>query len=149
MSCKALLFWAESSSQRFSSTIKLFLRDLCGFAVNIKINQEKERKIMSDDIAFKIQLGFILAKLKEKVSNDMSEIIEELAGIVKAGSLEDDKVPMDAVKEIIMKDLEIFLDDSILPEIEKKKNQPEEKAEEAEEETEEAESGEAKEEEKE
>ena len=70
---------------------------------------------MSDDIAFKIQLGLILPKLKEKVSKEMSEIIEELANIVKAGSLKDNNVPMDQVKEIIMKDLEIFLDDSILP----------------------------------
>jgi len=35
---------------------------------------------------------------------------------------------MDAVKEIIMKDLEIFLDESILPEIDKKLNPPEEEA---------------------
>jgi hypothetical protein len=75
----------------------------------------------------------------------MSEIIEELAGIVKAGSLDEDKVPMDQVKDIIMKDLEIFLDDFILPEIDKKLNPPEEKAEEAEEEAEEAESADAEE----
>lgn len=103
---------------------------------------------MSDDIAFKIQLGLILPKLKEKVSKEMTEIIEELAGIVKAGSPEGDKVPMDAVKEIIMKDLEIFMDDSILPEIDRKLNPPEEKAEEAEEEAEEGESAEAAEEDK-
>jgi len=96
---------------------------------------------MSDDIAFKIQLGLILPKLKEKVSKEMSEIIEELAGIVKAGSPSGDKVPMDAVKEIIMKDLEIFLDGSILPEIDKKLNPPEEKPEEAEEKSEENEAG--------
>jgi hypothetical protein len=33
---------------------------------------------MSDDIAFKIQLGLILPKLNEKVSKEMSAIIEEL-----------------------------------------------------------------------
>jgi hypothetical protein len=98
---------------------------------------------MSEDIAFKIQLGLILPKLKEKVSKEMTAIIEELAGIVKAGSPEGDKVPMDAVKEIIMKDLEIFLDDSILPEIDMKLNPPEEKAEEAEEAEEAAEAGES------
>jgi hypothetical protein len=100
---------------------------------------------MAEDIAFKIQLGLILPKLKEKISGDLSAIIEELAGIVKAGTLEDNKVPLDAVKEIIMKDLEIFLDDSILPEIDKKLNPPEEKTEEAEaeEEAEETEAGEA------
>jgi hypothetical protein len=88
---------------------------------------------MSDDIAFKIQLGLILPKLKEKISGDLSAIIEELAEIVKAGSSEEDKVPMDAVKEIIMKDLEIFIDGSILPEIDKKLNPPEETPAEAEE----------------
>ena len=100
---------------------------------------------MADDIAFKIQLGLILPKLKEKISADLSAIIEELAEIVKAGSLEDDQVPMDAVKEIIMKDLEIFIDGSILPEIDKKLNPPEEKPEEAEETAEEGEEEEKKE----
>lgn len=100
---------------------------------------------MSDDIAFKIQLGLILPKLQEKISADMSAIIEELAEIVKAGSLGEDNVPMDAVKEIIMKDLEIFLDESILPEIDKKLNPPEETAEDAEDEAEEGESAEAEE----
>ncbi len=93
---------------------------------------------MSDDIAFKIQLGLILPKLKEKIAGDMSAIIEELAEIVKAGSLGEDNVPMDAVKEIMMKDLEIFLDESILPEIDKKLNPPEEEAAEPEEKAEES-----------
>jgi hypothetical protein len=97
---------------------------------------------MSDDIAFKIQLGLILPKLKEKVSKEMSEIIEELANIVKAGSIGEDNVPMDAVKEIIMKDLEIFLEDSILPEIDKKLNPPEEEAAETEEKVEDSEGAE-------
>jgi hypothetical protein len=101
---------------------------------------------MSEDIAFKIQLGLILPKLKDKISGDLSAIIEELAEIVKAGSLGEGNVPMDAVKEIIMKDLEIFLDGSILPEIDMKLNPPEEKAEETEEPAEEAESAEAEEE---
>lgn len=104
---------------------------------------------MADDIAFKIQLGLILPKLKEKISGDMSAIIEELAEIVKAGSLGEGNVPMDAVKEIMMKDLEIFLDDSILPEIDKKLNPPAEDAEDTEEKTEESEGGEAEDQEKE
>jgi hypothetical protein len=87
-------------------------------------------------------LGLILPKLKKKIAGDMSAIIEELAEIVKAGSLGEGNVPMDAVKEIIMKDLEIFLDDSILPEIDKKLNPPEEKAEDTEEEAAEGESAE-------
>ena len=69
----------------------------------------------------------------------MSAIIEELAEIVKAGQLEEKKVPMDAVKEIIMKDLEIFLDESILPDIDKKLNPPEEEAAETEQKAEESE----------
>ena len=56
---------------------------------------------------------------------------------------------MDTVKEIIMKDLEIFLDESILPEIDKKLNPPEEKAEDTEKQAEEGESAEAEEEAKE
>ncbi len=100
---------------------------------------------MSDDIAFKIQLGLILPKLQEKISKEISEIIEEPANIVKAGSLEENNVPMDAVKEIIMKDLEIFLDESILPEIDKKLNPPEETAEDAADEAGEGESAEAEE----
>ena len=104
---------------------------------------------MADDIAFKIQLGLILPKLKDKISGDMSAIIGELAEIVKAGSLGEGNVPMDAVKEIMMKDLEIFLDESILPEIDKKLNPPEEKAEDTEEKAEEDESAEAEEEAKE
>jgi hypothetical protein len=104
---------------------------------------------MSDDIAFKIQLGLILPKLKEKIAGDMSAIIEELAEIVKAGSLGEGNVPMDAVKEIMMKDLEIFLDQSILPEIDKKLNPPDEEAAETEEKAEESEGGEEEDQEKE
>ena len=94
-------------------------------------------------------MGLILPKLKNKISGDMSAIIEELAEIVKAGSLGEGNVPMDAVKEIIMKDLEIFLDDSILPEIDKKLNPPEEEAAGTEEEAEESEEAEAEDQEKE
>jgi hypothetical protein len=81
---------------------------------------------MAEDIAFKIQLGIILPKLKDKVARDMSAIIEELVDIVKAGTLGEDQVSLEAVKEIIMKDLEIFLDDAIFPEIDKKLNPPQE-----------------------
>jgi len=56
---------------------------------------------------------------------------------------------MDAVKEIIMKDLEIFLDESILPEIDKKLNPPEEVAAESEEKAEESEGAEEEEKKKE
>lgn len=104
---------------------------------------------MADDIAFKIQLGLILPKLKDKISSDMSAIIGELAEIVKAGSLGEGNVPMDEVKEIMMKNLEIFLDESILPDIDKKLNPPEEEAAETEEKAEESEGAEAEDQEKE
>jgi hypothetical protein len=87
---------------------------------------------MSADIAFKIQLGIILPKLKENVGSNLSTIIEDLVTILQAGSLEgDEPISLDAVKEIIMKDLEIFLDDAIFPVIDAKLNppQPEEAAE--------------------
>ncbi|WP_178030940.1 hypothetical protein [Pelagibaculum spongiae] len=73
---------------------------------------------MSDDIAFKIQLGLILPKLKDKLSSDLTEIVKELVQIVNAGSVEGDEFDMGPVKEIMMKDLEIFLDKEILPPIE-------------------------------
>lgn len=60
--------------------------------------------------------------------------------ILKAGSREGEELSMEPIKEIIMKDLEIFLGDCILPDIEKKLKPPEEeKAEEGEEEKEETE----------
>lgn len=101
---------------------------------------------MSDDIAFKIQLGIILPKLKDTVGDNLSSIIEELVSILSYGTLEgEDKVELSAVKEIIMKDIEIFLDSSILPALDAKLNPPEpEAAEESADEGEaEAEEGEA------
>ncbi len=97
---------------------------------------------MAEDLAFRIQLGVILPKMKEKVSGEFSKIVEELVSIVKAGTREGDEFSMDSVKEIIMKDIEIFLDDVILPEIQKKISPPEEEVEEEAEETEEAEEAE-------
>ena len=75
---------------------------------------------MSEDIAFKIQLGLILPKLKDKLSSDLTGIVRELVQIVSAGSIEedDDALDIDSVKEVIMKDLEIFLDKEIFPVIE-------------------------------
>lgn len=81
---------------------------------------------MAEDIAFRIQLGIILPKLKDQIAGDLSAIIEELVQIVSAGTLGDEQVSLDEVKDIIMKDLEIFLDDAILPEIDKKRNPPQE-----------------------
>ena len=78
---------------------------------------------MSDDIAFKIQLGIILPKLKDTVGDNLSSIIEELVSILSYGTLEgEDKVELAAVKEIIMKDIEIFLDNDVLPALDAKLN---------------------------
>ena len=102
---------------------------------------------MSEDIAFRIQLGIILPKLKDKVAGDISSILEELVTIVQAGTLEDEEVSLESVKEIFMKDLEIFLDDAIFPAIEQKlhptQDTPEEAAEESGEQVEGAEDAEA------
>ena len=64
------------------------------------------------------------------MAGDLSSIIGELVEILQAGTLEDGPISMDLVKEIIMKDLEIFLDDSIFLEIDKKVNPPQSEAEE-------------------
>lgn len=94
---------------------------------------------MSDDIAFKIQLGIILPKLKDTVGDNLSNIIEELVSILSYGTLEgEDKVELSAVKEIIMKDIEIFLDNDVLPALDAKLNPPEPEAEVNEESAEEA-----------
>ena len=91
---------------------------------------------MSEDLAFRIQLGIILPKLKDKVAASISEIIDELVNVLKDGTREGEELEIGAIKEIFMKDFEIFLDDVILPEVEKKIRPPEEEGggEEAEEE---------------
>ena len=81
---------------------------------------------MPEDLAFKIQLGIILPKMKEKLAAETSIIVEDVVNIVKAGTRADEEFSMEPVKEIIMKDFEIFLDDCILPELEKKLSPPEE-----------------------
>ena len=49
--------------------------------------------------------------------------------ILSAGTLGEEEVSLDSVKEIIMKDLDIFLDNAIFPAIEKKLHPPQERAE--------------------
>lgn len=78
-----------------------------------------------DEISFKIQLGLILPRMKDKIGKDLTSIVNELVDIVQAGSREEDSFEMAPIKEIIMKDFEIFLDDHIIPEIEAK-HKPEE-----------------------
>jgi hypothetical protein len=96
---------------------------------------------MPEELAFRIQLGIILPKLKEKVADSVSEIVGELVTILEQGTREGEELSLEPIKEIFMKDFEIFLDDSILPDIEKKINPPaeEEEAEETDEGEEEAE----------
>ena len=77
---------------------------------------------MAADLAFTIQLGVILPKMKEKLTGDISAITEELIGFAKAGAREGEEFAMEPVKEMLMKDFDIFLTDSILPAIEKKLN---------------------------
>ena len=90
---------------------------------------------MPEELAFRIQLGIILPKLKEKISDNVSEIVGELVTILEQGTREGEELSLEPIKEIFMKDFEIFLDDSILPDIEKKINPPaeEEEAEETDE----------------
>lgn len=85
---------------------------------------------MAEDIAFRIQLGIILPKLKDKLAGDLSEIVEELVTVVQAGTRNVEDVSLDEVKALIMKDLEIFLDDTIFPPIEAKLKPPQESVEE-------------------
>ncbi len=86
---------------------------------------------MSEDLAFRIQLGIILPKLKEKVAADINEIFEELVNLLQQGTLEGEEIDLAPIKEIFIKDFEIFLDDSILPGIEEKIHPPVEEAEES------------------
>ena len=50
-------------------------------------------KLSKTDIAFRIQLGIILPKLEEKLSAELSTIVEDLANIIKAGTLSDALFP--------------------------------------------------------
>lgn len=94
---------------------------------------------MSDDIAFKIQLGVILPKLKQSVSKNISTIIEEHVTLLREGTLADEEpTSMEDIKGLVMQSLEIFLDSEVLPEIDKKFNPIEEGADEVEDESAEA-----------
>jgi flagellar biosynthesis/type III secretory pathway chaperone len=83
---------------------------------------------MSEDLAFRIQLGIILPKMKDTIAGDLSKIVDELVDILKAGTREGEELSIEPIKEIIMKDLDILLDDFILPDIEAKLKPPEEDA---------------------
>jgi hypothetical protein len=83
---------------------------------------------MSEDLAFRIQLGIILPKMKDTIAGDLSKIVDELVDILKAGTREGEELSIEPIKEVIMKDLDILLDDFILPDIEAKLKPPEEDA---------------------
>ncbi|MCL9782436.1 hypothetical protein M9194_13460 [Vibrio sp. S4M6] len=97
------------------------------------------------DIAFQIQLGLILPKLRETVKDQMLSISEELGTIVQAGNVEGGDVDMAAIKEVLMKSIETFVDQDITPALDAKFNPPVEEpvAEAAEEEAVEEEAAEA------
>ncbi|QIV93901.1 hypothetical protein [Allofrancisella frigidaquae] len=75
-----------------------------------------------DNIAFKIQLGVILPKMEEKISNSTLEIFDELVGFVKSGEVDGGEINIQEIREILIKDFEIFLDKKIIPKSEKLKN---------------------------
>ena len=77
---------------------------------------------MSDDVAFRIQLGLILPKIKDSVGGDLGKIVDEVVNIVQAGTVDGGQVDLGAVKEIVMKDLEIFLDMEVFPAIDQRLN---------------------------
>ncbi len=79
---------------------------------------------MSEDIVSKIQLGLILHKLKEKVQAELTSIIEEqIIGHSKNGTLEgEEPISIEAVKAVAMQNLKTFLDNVVLPPIDKKIN---------------------------
>ena len=84
-----------------------------------------------------------------KLGHGFTRIITDLKNLIEQKRSMSVVKIMDAVKEIIMKDLEIFLDESILPEIDKKLNPPEEEAAKTEEKAEESEGAEEEDQEKE
>ena len=84
---------------------------------------------MAEDLAFRIQLGLILPKIQKNIGDHLRGICEEVVDIVNAGSVGDDTVDLDEVKQIIMKDLEIHLDTDIFPALKQKYSPSDEEAE--------------------
>jgi len=81
---------------------------------------------MSDEISFRIQLGLILPKLQESLKDDLVKISQELMTIIQSGSLDDQKVEVEEIKNILMQDLEILVDRDIIPPIDAMLNPPQE-----------------------
>lgn len=70
---------------------------------------------MSEDLAFRIQLGVILPKIREKMAADLTEIAEDVVRFVSEGSQTGDVLEADPIKNMILKDLDIFISGEILP----------------------------------
>ena len=70
---------------------------------------------MSEDLAFRIQLGIVLPKMKEKIGGEFATIVNELVEILKSGTREGEELDAAPIKEILMKDVEIFIDEAIMP----------------------------------
>ncbi len=83
---------------------------------------------MSEDLAFRIQLGIVLPKMREKIAANLSEIVGELVDTLQQGTLDGEELSAEPIKEILMKDFEIFIDEAIMPDVEKKIAPPEEEA---------------------
>ncbi|HCY84704.1 MAG TPA: hypothetical protein DHV36_06175 [Desulfobacteraceae bacterium] len=83
---------------------------------------------MSEDLAFRIQLGIVLPKMKEMIASDLNKIVGELVDTLQMGTREGEELTAGPIKEIIMKDFEIFIDETIMPEVEKKIAPPAEAA---------------------
>ena len=83
---------------------------------------------MSEDLAFRIQLGIVLPKMKEMIATDLNKIVGELVDTLQMGTREGEELAAEPIKEIIMKDFEIFIDENIMPEVEKKIAPPAEEA---------------------
>ncbi len=82
-------------------------------------------KAEAEDIAFKLQRGFILPKLDEQLSAGLTSIIEEVMTCAVEGTLEQqDKPTMKEIKVLFIKSIETLLDKKVLPPIEEKFNPP-------------------------
>lgn len=75
---------------------------------------------MSEDLAFRIQLGVILPKIREKMTADLTEIAGDVVRFVSEGSQSGEALEADPIKEMILKDLDIFISGEILPGVMKK-----------------------------
>ena len=69
-----------------------------------------------EDISFKIQLGVILPKITEEISTPILNIFDELVGFIKSAGTNNEDINKDEIKEILIRDFEIFLDKKIIPE---------------------------------